>query len=254
MRKILFFIFCLLFVQRVDAQESVYRRLDSSLRIMSYNVRNAKGMDLKTDYARVAAVMNGLTPDVIAVQELDNGTRRSGGKDVLAELASLAAMYATYGAAIEYDGGKYGVGILSREEPLSHYNVPLPGREEERTILVAEFNEYIFASTHWSLTKEDRVASVDIVCEIAEQYDKPVFMAGDFNMTPESEELQLLTKNWIVLNNLKLNTFPSDSPDRCIDYVFIYSNPDVEAKLLQNNVLNEPIASDHRPVFVDVKL
>lgn len=255
MKRILLYIVCsILLVQNIGAQESAYPKEDDVLRIMSYNIRNAKGMDLKTDYGRIANVITGVMPDVVAIQEVDCKTKRSSNVDVLAELSSLTDMYSTYGAAIDFDAGKYGVGILSKEQPLNHHNIPLPGREEARTMLVTEFTEYVLACTHWSLTKEDRIASVAMVNELAKLYDKPVFMAGDFNMEPESEEFLVLSENWNVLNNLKKNTFPSDNPDRCIDYIFVYSQWGKFVKLLQDCVLDEPIASDHRPLFVDVKL
>lgn len=255
MKKILlYFISGLLLFQSGHAQELSYPKADNALRIMTYNIRNAKGMDLKTDYGRVAAVMTGLLPDVIAVQELDSATRRSNYADILAELALHTGMHSLYGKAIDYDGGGYGVGILSKEKPLSHKNIALPGREETRTILIAEFDEFVFACTHWSLTEEDRILSVAMVNELAKQYGKPFFMAGDFNMVPESIEYRLLSENWEVLNNLNAHTFPSDNPKSCIDYIFIYSNLDASVNLLQSSVLNEPVASDHRPVFADVEL
>ena len=255
MKKILLYlIFSLLLLAGLAAQDLSYPKSDNALRIISYNIRNAKGMDLKTDYSRIANVITGLAPDIVAVQEVDNATNRSKGIDVMAELASLTGMHSVFGAAIDYDGGQYGVGILSKEQPISHHNIPLPGREEARTILAAEFDKYVLACTHWSLTKEDRIASVAIVNELTKLYDKPVFMAGDFNMEPESVEFQLLSKNWKVLNSLKKYTFPADNPDRCIDYIFVYSAAESLVKLLQGNVLGEPIASDHRPLFVDIEL
>lgn len=253
MKKIALFILGFLILGSLAAQEFSYPKADSTLRIMSYNIRNAKGMDLKTDYRRIATVINQLTPNIIAVQEVDSATNRSKGVDVLAELALLTGLHGRFGTAISYDGGRYGVGILSKEQPLNTRNIPLPGREETRTILVAEFDEYVFACTHWSLTKEDRVASVAIVNELPKQYHKPVFMAGDFNMEPKSEEFLLLTESWEALNNLNKNTFPSNSPKQCIDFIFICSTAKSHIKLLQDSVLNEPMSSDHRPLFIDIE-
>ena len=52
---------------------------ENSLRVMSYNVRNCRGMDEVVDYQRVADIMNRVDPDVIAVQELDSASVRSNG-------------------------------------------------------------------------------------------------------------------------------------------------------------------------------
>ena len=89
------------------------------LKIMSYNVRNAKGMDNAVDFGRVAKVILEAAPDVVAVQELDSMTVRYGKKYVLGEIASIVDMHPTYFPAIEFGGGKYGIGILSKEKPLS---------------------------------------------------------------------------------------------------------------------------------------
>ena len=124
------------------------------LKIMSYNVRSAKGMDGIRDYQRVANIIRNAAPDVVAVQELDSMTRRNGGVDALGEIALRAQMHPTYCPAIEFDGGKYGIGILSREVPLKVERIPLPGREEERALVVAEFGKFLFACTHLSLTEE----------------------------------------------------------------------------------------------------
>ena len=143
------------------------------LKIMTYNVRNSKGMDNIMDCRRSAAVIRSQAPDVVAVQELDSMTRRSGGKYILGEIADYTGMNAEYFPAIEFDGGKYGIGILSKEKPLAVQGYPLPGKEEERALLVAEFEDYIFACTHLSLTESDRLASLKILGKIAQGYSKP---------------------------------------------------------------------------------
>ena len=88
-------------------------------RLMSYNVKNGQGMDGFADYGRTANVILKEKPDVVALQELDSATMRSKGAYVLGELAQRTGMHATYAPAIDFDGGKYGIGILSKERPLS---------------------------------------------------------------------------------------------------------------------------------------
>ena len=57
------------------------------LQVMSYNVRHCAGMDLVVDYDRTASVIVQQQPDVVALQELDSMTGRSGHRDQLDELA-----------------------------------------------------------------------------------------------------------------------------------------------------------------------
>ena len=100
------------------------------LKLMSYNIRNAKGMDNVHNIQRIANVINNEAPDVVAVQELDSMTTRSNRTHVLAEVAERTQMVANYAPAISFQGGKYGIGILSKEQPLAIRTFPLPGREE----------------------------------------------------------------------------------------------------------------------------
>ena len=220
------------------------------VKIMSYNVRNAKGMDNVRDYSRVARVINLEQPDVVAVQELDSMTNRSGQKYVLGELAKLTGMHAEYFPAIKFDGGKYGIGILSKEKPIAVQGYPLPGREEERALLVAEFQDYMFACTHLSLTEEDRMASLEIIGKKAAASEKPFYLAGDLNDTPGSRFMDGLQKDFRILNDVKAQTFPAPLPDRTLDYIAVWKRTapklDVDSKV----VVEEPVASDHRPVSV----
>lgn len=146
--------------------------------LMSYNVKNGTGMDGRRDYDRTARVIAEEKPDVVALQELDQGTIRSGGRDTLQELAARTTLTGTYAKAIDYSGGSYGVGILSREKPLSVKRIPLPGREEARVLLMAEFRDYWFCVTHLSLTREDSSASIDMIAALAAKCSKPFLLPG----------------------------------------------------------------------------
>ena len=90
------------------------------LRVLSYNVRNCRGLDddQALNVTRIARVVSNQVPDVVALQELDRKTRRSTGRDVLQELAVATGMTGAYGEAIPFQGGSYGVGILSKNKPL----------------------------------------------------------------------------------------------------------------------------------------
>ena len=128
------------------------------IRFMTYNIRNCRGMDDSTNYSRIAQIIRNENPDVIALQELDSVTKRSKKIDVLNELVRQTGLSGIYSAAIDYEGGKYGIGILSKEKPQKIYRKTLPGSEEKRTMLIAEFKHYVFINMHLSLTEQDRDA------------------------------------------------------------------------------------------------
>ena len=85
--------------------------------ILSYNVHNCIGMDKEYNYRRIANVISQTSPDIVALQELDSVTVRNKGIHALGELEKLTGMHGTYAAAIPFQGGSYGIGILSREIP-----------------------------------------------------------------------------------------------------------------------------------------
>ena len=122
--------------------------------ILSYNVHNCIGMDKEYNYRRIANVISQTSPDIVALQELDSVTVRNKGIHALGELEKLTGMHGTYAAAIPFQGGSYGIGILSREIPIKYKIIPMPGREEKRTLIIAEFKDYVFCATHQSLTPE----------------------------------------------------------------------------------------------------
>lgn len=252
MKKLFLACFFMAFTSCLFAQKEQYPHERDAFRVMSYNVRNARGMDNITNYQRIADIIESVSPDVLAIQEIDSVTRRSNGIDVLGKLSNLTGMHAVYGAAISFQGGKYGVGILSKRSPLSSRNIPLPGKEEQRTLLIAEFEDHIIFATHLSLTKEDRKSSIEIINQQAKAYGKPVFLIGDLNAEPDSEEIKLLSAGWKILNNVEDMTFPSVNPDRVIDYIMGYTATGSIYPVYHAKVLDDSIASDHRPLFIDI--
>lgn len=224
---------------------------DQTLRVMCYNVRNCKGLDLQLDYDRSAGVINNVLPDIVAVQELDSMTTRYEGYYALGELAKRTGMHDYYAPSIDYKGGKYGIGILSKEPALSLVQHPLPCRKEPRTMLVAEFEKFYFICTHLSLNEEDRVTSAGIIRNVVAKLDKPVIIAGDFNAEPDSQAMKVFKEFMTTLSNPEQFTFPADVPTCCIDYIMTNS-PNVTGK--NATVVAEPVASDHRPLYVDVTL
>lgn len=230
-------------------------KTDKDLKILSYNIRNARGMDDVTDFDRIASIINRINPDCVAIQELDSATQRSNGLVVLDEIAKHTTMFATYNASIDYQGGKYGIGILTKEKPIKTKSVPLPGSEEKRSLLIMEMNDYVLCCTHWSLRQPDRMASVAIIDKaVVEFSSKPVFLAGDLNAESDSSEIKLLSENWQAVNDISAPTIPSDKPNKCIDYIFARKNPLFQIDVIETKVEQEPLASDHLPVWVSIRV
>ena len=226
----------------------------NSIKILSYNVRNCKGMDNITDFQRTADVINRVKADCVALQELDSATQRLNNAVALNELASRTKMFPTYNGSINYQEGKYGIGILTREKPIKAEAIPLPGKEEQRSLLIVEMKDYIICCTHLSLTAEDRVTSVRLIAEKLQKYSKPLFLAGDLNAVPNSKEITNLLNDFTILNNPLTPTIPSSQPKKCIDYILVKKQSGINVNVIASEVVNEPVASDHRPVWVKVEV
>lgn len=245
MKKNLLFIFAALFIFSAQAQ--------NTLKLMSYNIKNANGMDNVCNFQRIANVINNTSPDVVAIQEVDSMTNRSGQKYVLGEIAERTQMHGYFAPAIDYDGGKYGIGLLTKQVPLRLQTLPLPGREEARTLILAEFVDYIYCCTHMSLTEEDRMKSLELVKAFTSSSTKPLFLAGDMNAEPESGFIKKLQKDFQILSNPKQHTFPAPDPKETIDYIATLKQNAKGFAVISAKVINEPMASDHRPILVELR-
>lgn len=246
MKKNLFLLLAVLMNFSVFSQDT--------LKVMTYNIRNGNGMDEVCSYERIADVILKQNPDVVAIQELDSMTKRSNQTYVLGEVAKLTRMKDLYGPAINYNGGKYGVGILSKKHPLKVSQHPLPGRDEKRTILIAEFEDYIFSCTHLALTEDDRNLSLAIIDSIAASQNKPFIIAGDMNAEPGSDFVKGLQKNYHIFNNLKQPTWPASEPKEMIDYIAVWKDRSEGYANVHTWVVDEPLASDHRPIMSKIRV
>lgn len=254
----------------VQAQTPEQRQ--QRIEVMTYNVHNAIGMDGKRDYRRIGERIRNSGAEFVALQELDSATRRSGGKDVLKEIALHTRLYPTFAKAIDFDGGSYGIGILSATPPQWVKRIALPGREERRQALIAAFDRFILANVHLSLNADDRMASLPLLLREAEKADRPFLLLGDWNDSPQSDFLQAVGKHFDILNPTQHPTYPAQAPKTCIDYVAVYRPPhaplqqkspltDREEKqaaapwpyVRQARVIADSVASDHRPVRLSLQ-
>lgn len=230
----------------LSAQEKL--STENDWRILTYNIRHGEGMDGKLDCARIARVITGQQAAVAMIQEVDSVTDRTGKIDVLCRLADETRMYATFAKAISYGGGAYGVGILSKEKPLSVRRIPLPGREEARVLLVIELRDCFVGCMHLSLTPEDQLASLPIIRSVAGQLDKPFVLAGDWNAEPKDRFIKEMRKDFTLLNDMKQLTWPADKPEQLLDYIAVWKRSGKQLKRVSIRVVPEAEASDHRPV------
>jgi endonuclease/exonuclease/phosphatase family metal-dependent hydrolase len=126
-----------------------------------------------------------------------------------------------------------------------------PGREQRIAFavpLTLGGRELVFASTHLDHQTDDlRQRQAAKLTEAFASANTPVILAGDLNATPDSRPLALLTPKWAIATGDKLLTIPSVKPAKQIDYVL--HRPAEAFKLVAVTVIDEPVASDHRPIL-----
>lgn len=219
------------------------------LTVLSYNIRHGQGMDGRIDLERTAAVIRAAGADVVALQEVDRRTARSGGVDQPAELARLTGMHVVFGRAIDYDGGEYGNAVLSRQPALSSNVHPLPG-QEPRALLEVRFKDLLFFASHLDVTRTEalRRQSAEKIIEIARARGKlPAVLAGDLNTVAGSETLNTLATGWQIAGaDVERPTVPVAEPRRQIDWILY--RPAAGWRVESIRVIAEKMASDHRPI------
>ena len=220
------------------------------VRVMSYNVHNCIGSDGIKSFKRCADIIRDAKPDVVALQEVDSMASRRNNCYVLGEMAKHCGYHPYYGKTIPFQGGAYGIGVLTKEKALSVEFHRLPCRREPRGLLVVEMKDYYLLATHLSLVKEDQWKSVEIIRDVASKLNKPVFIAGDLNAQPKSKTMAAFKEFATILNDTSKSTFSAKKPHRCIDYVM---GTNGTFKSLNNHVYYGNLASDHLPLYVDVK-
>jgi endonuclease/exonuclease/phosphatase family metal-dependent hydrolase len=230
----------------------------TTLRILSYNIHHGRGTDGQVDLPRIAAVIRGSEADLIMLQEVDNRTSRTGGVDQTAELARLTRLHGEFGHQIDYQGGRYGQALLSRtplEEPQVHV---LPGdpKSETRIAFSARTDvagrSLVIVGTHLHhLDPQVRLAQAEAIAAL-DLGTGPMILGGDLNAVPGSPPLAALLETWESATAEPLLTFPAGKPARQIDFILYRLAGVLEARAAR--VLDEPVASDHRPILVEFTL
>ncbi|GAA4435256.1 endonuclease/exonuclease/phosphatase family protein [Ravibacter arvi] len=234
------------------------------LKVMSYNIHHAnppERTDGFIDLPAIARVIRSSDPDLVALQEVDVNTIRSGkGVHQARELAALTGMHFFFAKAIDHEGGDYGVAVLSKFPPVDSLRLPLPLPEnvkgEPRTLAAVAIeprkgDRIWFGSTHLDLTEATRLFQCELILKNLATKTDPVILAGDFNAVPESRELSRLSSAFTrTCNEDCPPTIPVIRPRKTID--FILYTQEKRIKTLKHQVISETYASDHLPVVAEL--
>lgn len=227
---------------------------------MTYNIQGHSIDDAKV--ADIVKIIKSVDADVVAVQEVDNRPYIFQ-HDYLKDIADAAGMYYEFLPTVS---NTYGIGLLSKIKPISVQTKIIPFSDqtkdkENRGLLVAEFDDFFFISTHYSLNADDRDTATDWVLDFTDKSTKAVFVAGDFNAKPTYRAMVTYQNyGYKILNNTSQFTFPSENPTGCIDMVLLFADlPGAIGYRVVANGIVRPAdvdmasTSDHLPVYVRVR-
>lgn len=232
------------------------------INVMTYNIHHANPPSREKGYIdlnTIAQTIRKTGAHLVALQELDSVTLRSGKTFQMKVLAEMLGMHYYYGKAIPYEGGGYGVGILSKYPISEARTITLPKVEgfqgEDRVLALVKVTlpddkEIYFGSTHLDVTmEENRVLQSSEIVAVAGKLNAPVIVGGDFNSTDDKAPMTELLGYFKDASTLKAPTIPVIRPTRRIDYILFAKPGDFQA--LKEEVLTaDNYGSDHLAFWV----
>ena len=240
------------------------------LKLMSYNITHCESeLTHEIDFDAFADVIRRSGADIVGLNETyddaepaaadgqPNGIRL--GRQPY-ELAKRLGYHVYFAQALVLFGTPYGNTLLSRFPILNARTVPIPDPEphacdgyyETRCVLQAELDVpggLRVCVTHFGLNPDEHANAVRTVCGAIR--DKRCILMGDMNVTPENPILSPIRARMFDTAELfrePMMSFPSDKPDRKIDYIFTSRDWNV----LSADIPAE-LVSDHRPYVAEIE-
>lgn len=223
--------------------------------VMSYNIYGAR----LTNGIKIGESIKKYNPDFVSLQEVDKFTRRSRNKDITLEIAkALGYNYYYFQKAMDFDGGEYGISIISKYPVKKLFRSELPSiGNEKRQILIAELDseelgkKVTVLNTHLDYKTEIKEKEMRHLLAVADVIEGDVkFMSGDFNFLPTSEHYRKITENWKDSYTEENKEKTKKAEDARIDYIFSKSSRKVKVK--KSQFINDDTEewtklSDHLP-------
>lgn len=253
---------CSAFILLLERESPSKKR---TVKLLCYNIHHAAPPSKNNviDLDAIAKVINDSEADLVALQEVDVFTGRSGPYNQAEELGKRTGMSPYFFKAIDYDGGEYGIAILSRLPVLQTNRYPLPRMEgtggEPRVLGTAMIQlsakeKILLACTHLDARRDslNRLLQIKAITGLLKDAEVPILIAGDFNAAPGSEVINILDEHFTRTCDPCDFTSPVDNPRRTID--FIAFSPAKDFKVKKHLVIPERYASDHLPVFAELEI
>lgn len=193
--------------------------------------------------------------DIVALQEVDAGSFRSGFMNQTEYLAQRGD-FPFWHDQVTRDIGKFAKhsnGLLSKFRPSEVVKYKLPGFIPGRGALMVRFGNkeesLVIFVLHLALGKRTRMKQLAFISEQVQEF-KHVVMMGDMNCESHSQEMRYLFRSTHLQQPEEIqHTFPSWKPHKHIDHILVSSDVKVkDARVIRHGV------SDHLPVAMEITL
>jgi endonuclease/exonuclease/phosphatase family metal-dependent hydrolase len=155
------------------------------MRVATFNLRHGVGVDAVLDLDRSVGVIDATGADLVGLQELDRGVRRSGGVDQPRRIAELTGMDVRFHSTVRTGGGEYGIGVATRAGAAAKDRwMPLPrrGHEEPRGAIVVRYPPVNAIVTHITHPGPAQGPQLRALAELASELGPRVVLLGDLNI------------------------------------------------------------------------
>lgn len=244
-----------------------------NLRVLSYNIHRAIGVDRRFRPDRIARVIAHHDPDVALLQEVDEGAPRSRELDLARELAEqLGYPHVAVGHNVSLRKGRYGNATLSRFPIVRERNIDLTIRTRKRRgcqhtrielgrvpgVGVAVLEVF---NLHLGLSAEERRRQIGVLLHSKEmrRVAEPTacIVGGDFNDWRSQLRRVMIRSDFASATERRqgtaLRTYPSFSPQGGLDRIYFRGGLRlVAARRCRLNL--SKVASDHLPILADFVL
>ncbi len=275
MKKLVFFLLTIISIFSFASNNVLYdgkvEGKKPKVKVMTYNIA-AGANNFKVNLEKTAEAIKKVNPDIVGIQEVDRLTNRSGKVDQAKVLAELTGYNLVFGKTIDFDGGEYGIAILSKHPILNHYQINLPSSDEQRIALIANVEvpgfevpiTYINTHLDWHENPETRMSQIYAIDEHTLDIRGIKLLGGDFNDTLNSNVIQHLNRYWtpVITEENDHRTWPAINPEVGLDYIFTNHAQVWEAKTyipnspksMKKDGIEWNKVSDHMPIITELTL
>jgi len=226
------------------------------VRVVSFNIHHGTvGRRGPVDPEQLGEVCRSFEADVIALQEVDRDTYRTGRADLAAVAAGACGMAHVFGGSRWYPGGRYGNALLVRGtiSAATVTKLPkVPARRfwlEQRTALEASVTvdgrTVWVVGTHLSVPRDQNAVQLAWLLDHLRRRPQPQVVLGDLNRPRELVEPEAAAVGFRA--SAHGPTFPVAKPRRTIDHVLV--SPGLEVVRTE---VRRTSMSDHAALVVDV--